>query len=122
MKLYKKGIIIDKTDDISDIYYCKLLNEYFLQINKIHNLNINILIHIDNDSIKNLYIKGINKACFIYENEDENVSINICDTVNNIYNTNGDRIFFSNFINNILNSDIENNRPPSPIIPFGVMR
>ena len=125
IKLYKKGVIINKTPDVSDIYYAPKIKEYFIKINKIHGFGINILINLDNDTLNNLYIKQLDKTFYIYDMEDTSSICYVDDCKDTIYNSFGDRIFYSSFfINNLNNNDDDddNQRIPSPIIPFGVIR
>jgi len=122
IKLYKKGVIINKTPDVSDIYYSPKLNEYFIKIFKIHGFNVNILINLDNDTMDKFYIKELDKTFYIFDIEERNDKIFIDDCKETIYTRFGDRLFYSDFIINNQDNDTDDSRTSSPIIPFGVMR
>jgi hypothetical protein len=117
--LFKKGIIINKDPNISDIYYSKEYNKYFYKISSIYNININIFILIDN--ILDNYIEKIDKEFIIYDNTTDDKFI-LDDYINILYNSDGKRIFLSNFkkiyINNI---DTDNDNSEKYLMPFGVI-
>ena len=120
--LFKKGIIINKEPNISDIYYSKEYNKYFYKINEVYNININIFILIDN--ILDNYIEKIDKEFIIYDNATDDKFI-LDDYINIIYNSDGKRIFLSNlkkiyFEYNNTNKKNDNNE--NYLMPYGVIR
>ena len=120
--LFKKGIIINKGPNISDIYYSKEYNKYFYKINEVYNININIFILIDN--ILDNYIEKIDKEFIIYDNATDDKFI-LDDYINIIYNSDGKRIFLSNlkkiyFEYNNTNKKNDNNE--NYLMPYGVIR
>jgi hypothetical protein len=118
--LHKKGIIIDKEPNISDIYYSNKYDKYFFIIKSIFNININLFIVIEN--INSNFIDKINKNFIIYDNiiDDNNLddTILLNDSIDLIYNYDGKRIFLLNINNN--NNNINNNINNS-IMPFGIL-
>ena len=113
--LHKKGIIIDKQPNISDIYYSKEHDKYFFIIKSIFDININLFIIIEN--INSNFIEKINKEFFIYDNiVDDSILLNDC--VDLIYNYDGKRIFLLNINKN--NSNLNKNTNNS-ILPYGIL-
>ena len=53
--LYKKGIIINKDPNISDIYYSNEYDKYFFIIKSIFDININLFIIIENINSNFIY-------------------------------------------------------------------
>jgi hypothetical protein len=118
--LFKKGIIINKDPNISDIYYSKEYNKYFYKISEVYNININIFILIDN--ILDNYIEKIDKEFIIYDNSIDDKFI-LDDYINIIYNNNGERIFLSNFKKIYYNYNDNNNKNnENYLMPYGVIR
>ena len=118
--LFKKGIIINKGPNISDIYYSKEYNKYFYKINEVYNININIFILIDN--ILDNYIEKIDKEFIIYDNTTDDKFI-LDDYINIIYNNTGNRIFLSNFKKiNCNDNHNKNNDNHNYLMPYGVIR
>jgi len=118
--LFKKGIIINKDPDISDIYYSNEYNKYFYKISSVYNININIFILIDN--ILDNYIEKIDKEFIIYDNITDDKFI-LDDYINIIYNSDGKRIFLSNFKKIYLNNiNTDNDNSEKYLMPFGVIR
>ena len=113
--LHKKGIIIDKEPNISDIYYSSEHDKYFFIIKSIFDININLFIIIEN--INSNFIEKINKEFIIYDNIVED-TILLNDSIDLIYNYDGKRIFLLN--DNIFNSKKKININNS-IMPFGVL-
>ena len=114
--LHKKGIIIDKEPNISDIYYSSDYDKYFFIIKSIFDININLFIIIEN--INSNFIEKINKEFFIYDNnvDDNNLddTILLNDSTDLIYNYDGKRIFLLN-TKNIFNKNIN-----TSILPYCV--
>ena len=117
--LHKKGIIIDKQPNISDIYYSIEYDKYFFIINSIFDININLFIIIEN--INSNFIEKINKEFIIYDNivDDNNVddTILLNDSIDLIYNYDGKRIFLLNINNNFNFNKNTNNS----IMPYGIL-
>jgi hypothetical protein len=108
--LHKKGIIIDKEPNISDIYYSNDYDKYFFIIKSIFDININLFIIIEN--INSNLIEKINKEFIIYDNiVDDTILLN--DSTDLIYNYDGKRIFLLN-TKNIFNSN-------NSIMPYGIL-
>ena len=117
--LFKKGIIINKDPNISDIYYSKEYNKYFYKISSIYNIDINIFILIDN--ILDNYIEKIDKVFIIYDNVTDNKFM-LDDYINIIYNSDGKRIFLSNFKKINFNDNNNNKNNENYLMPYGVIR
>lgn len=118
--LFKKGIIINKGSNISDIYYSKEYNKYFYKISEVYNININIFILIDN--ILDNYIEKIDKEFIIYDNITDDKFI-LDDYINIIYNNTGNRIFLSNFKKIYYNDNHNDNKNnDNYLMPYGVIR
>ena len=114
--LHKKGIIINKEPNISDIYYSSEHDKYFFIIKSIFDININLFIIIEN--INSNFIEKINKEFIIYDNIiDDTILLN--DSIDLIYNYDGKRIFLLN-INNNFNKKINNNTN-NLILPYGIL-
>jgi len=112
--LCKKGIIIDKEPNISDIYYSNEYDKYFFIIKSIFDININLFIIIEN--INNNFIEKINKEFIIYDNTVED-TILLNDSLDIICNYDGKRIFLlNNKIFNTNNFNTNNN-----IMPYGIL-
>ena len=113
--LHKKGIIINKQPNISDIYYSKEHEKYFFIIKSIFDININLFIIIEN--INSNFIEKINKEFIIYDNFVED-TILLNDSIDLIYNCDGKRIFLlnDNNFNSKKNFNINNS-----IMPFGIL-
>jgi hypothetical protein len=110
--LHKKGLIIDKEPNISDIYYSNEYDKYFFIIKSIFDININLFIIIEN--INNNFIEKINKEFIIYDNiVDDTILLN--DSTDLIYNYDGKRNYLLNYKNNI-NKNINNS-----ILPYGIL-
>jgi hypothetical protein len=110
--LYKKGIIIDKEPNISDIYYSNEYDKYFFIIKSIFDININLFIIIEN--INSNFIEKINKEFIIYDNiVDDTILLNNSNDL--IYNYDGKRIFLLN-TKNTFNKNTNNS-----ILPYGIL-